>query len=138
MTGTITVTASSGTAVIGLQWELGRGGVADDGTTWLGGGATYPGTLTPFEPRQTDGSNDYQGGVSWITLSWTGAVTTETLTLSGGDVSSVLNVTGNAVDNTGAAAAIGLTSAGLVITLAESATAGAPVSVDCSVTIICT
>ena len=137
MAGTITVTASSGTATTTLQWELGHGGVADDGTTWLGGGAGYPGNLTPFSARQTDGTNDYQGGVNWITLNWAGAVDADTLTLSG-DVTSVLSVTGNSVDNTGAAAAIGLTSAGLVITLAESATAGAPVSVDCTITILCT
>jgi len=136
MTGTITVTASSGTAVVGLQWELGRGGVADDGTTWLGGGATYPGTLTPFEARQTDGTNDYQNAVNWLAVTWTGAVTTDTLTLSG-DVTSIIQAVGNAVDNTGATAAMDLANAGLVLTLNEAATAGAPVSVDCNLLILC-
>ena len=136
MTGTITVTASSGTAVVGLQWELGRGGVADDGTTWLGGGSTYPGSIVPFQARNADGTNDYQNAVQLLSVNWATAVDADTLTLSG-DVTSVIQAVGNAVDNAGDTAAMDLGVAGLVLTLNEGATAGAPVSVDCSLLILC-
>lgn len=60
---------------IGLQ-----GGVDQDDTTWLG--TTYPGTLTSFEPQQTDRANVFNPRLISVTLS---ALTKDTdhLTLSG-------------------------------------------------------
>jgi len=122
MSGTITVTASSGTAAVGFQWELGMGGVADDGTTWLGGGSSYPGSLTPFSARQTDGTNDYIGGTKMLTVQWAGAADADTLTLSG-EVGTIHSVSqgGWTEDAGGTAIAVSNSVSGLVITLVEAA-----------------
>lgn len=127
MASSVTVTASgSGTATVQFQWELGHGGVQDDGTQWLGGsgGGTYPGGgTTPFQASNTDGSNDYTGGVKWLSIGWAGAANTETLTLSG-DVSTIHGVFqgGFTEDTGGTAIAASTSSSGLVITLTEAAT----------------
>lgn len=135
MSGTITVTASNGTAVVAFQWELGMGGVADDGTTWLGGGASYPGSLTPFSARQTDGTNDYVGGTKMLTVQWLGAADADTLTLSGevGTIHAVMQ--GAWTEDAGATAiAVSNSVAGLVITLTEAVlgTASGEFTIICS------
>lgn len=64
-----------------VNFDLGlQGGVDQDDTTWLG--TTYPGTLTSFEPQQTDRANVFNPRLISVTLS---ALTKDTdhLTLSG-------------------------------------------------------
>jgi len=63
-----------------------QGGVDQDQTTWLG--SDYPGALTSFEPRQTDGSNIFNPRLLVVHVSTWG--NDETLTLSG-EVSEILH-----------------------------------------------
>ena len=86
-------------------------GVDQDDSTWL---TDYPGTLTTFEPRQTDGVNKMQPRLISLTLS--GALAdTNTLTLSGG-CNKILSVVGQHVDAT---AIMGITkTSDLVLTFA--------------------
>jgi len=55
------VCSGTATTTVNFDIELQAGASNNDSTTWLAGGAgTYPGTLTPFEPRQADGTNSSQ------------------------------------------------------------------------------
>lgn len=55
------VCSGTATTTINFDIELQAGASDLDDTTWLAGGAgSYPGTLTPFEPRQSDGTNSHQ------------------------------------------------------------------------------
>ena len=74
----ITYTASAGTPTMNIDLPL-WAGVAQDDTDWL---TAYPGALTSFAARQTDGTNKRQPRLVSITLA---ADVTEgaTLTLSG-------------------------------------------------------
>lgn len=75
----ITYTTSSSAAIdVLLDMPL-QGGVDQDETTWLG--SSYPGALTSFEPRQTDGSNIYNPRLLVVHVST--MANDETLTLSG-------------------------------------------------------
>lgn len=60
-------------------------GVDQDDTTWL---TAYPGALTSFEARQTDGANRAQPRMHCLSLS-TALTEANTLTLSG-DVNTIL------------------------------------------------
>ncbi len=74
----ITYTASAGTPTMNIDLPL-WAGVDQDDTDWL---TAYPGALTSFAARQTDGTNKRQPRLVSITLA---ADVTEgaTLTLSG-------------------------------------------------------
>ena len=74
----ITYTASAGTPTMNIDLPL-WAGVAQDDTDWL---TAYPGALTSFAARHTDGTNKRQPRLVSITLA---ADVTEgaTLTLSG-------------------------------------------------------
>lgn len=75
----ITYTTSSSAAIdVLLDMPL-QGGVDQDETTWLG--SSYPGALTSFEPRQTDGNNIYNPRLLVVHVST--MTDNETLTLSG-------------------------------------------------------
>lgn len=82
LTGTMTTT-------LVCNFELRAG--TQDSTTWLGGGSTYPGTLTGFEPRQTDGTNGYVSGPKMALINFTGGADNETCILAGG-IESILGV----------------------------------------------
>ena len=74
---TYTTSSSAGVDVL-LDMPL-QGGVDQDETTWLG--ATYPGALTSFAARQTDGANMHSPRLLVVHLST--LTDNETLTLSG-------------------------------------------------------
>ena len=75
----ITYTTSSSAAIdVLLDMPL-QGGVDQDETTWLG--SSYPGALTSFEPRQTDGANVFNPRLLVVHVST--MANDETLTLSG-------------------------------------------------------
>ena len=74
---TYTTSSSAGVDVL-LDMPL-QGGVDQDETTWLG--TTYPGALTSFAARQTDGANMHSPRLLVVHLST--LVYNETLTLSG-------------------------------------------------------
>lgn len=74
---TYTTSSSAGIDVL-LDMPL-QGGVDQDETTWLG--SSYPGALTSFEPRQTDGANVFNPRLLVVHVST--MVDNETLTLSG-------------------------------------------------------
>jgi len=74
----ITYTASAGTPTMNLDLQL-QGGVDQDDGTWI---SAYPGALTDFAARQSDGTNRYNPRLVLLSLA---ADVTEaaTLTLSG-------------------------------------------------------
>lgn len=74
---TYTTSSSAGIDVL-LDMPL-QGGVDQDETTWLG--SDYPGALTAFAARQTDGTNLHNPRLLVVHLST--MVNDETLTLSG-------------------------------------------------------
>jgi len=74
----ITYTSSAGGVDVLLDMPL-QGGVDQDETGWLG--STYPGALTSFEPRQTDGTNKFNPRL--VVVHWSTATDNATLTLSG-------------------------------------------------------
>jgi len=77
----ITYTPSAGEVHITMDLPL-QGGVDQDSTLWLAGAASgYPGGLTGFQPRQTDGSNVFNPRI--VALKWSNATDNATLTLSG-------------------------------------------------------
>ena len=89
-------------------------GVDQDDTTWL---TSYPGALTSFAARQTDGSNRMQPRMVCLTL---GALAeAETITLSGG-ANVILSCMGHSKDAT---ANLAVSFSGLVITADCEATA---------------
>jgi hypothetical protein len=72
----ITYTTSAGTPAMVMDLPL-WAGVEQDDSTWI---SAYPGALTDFEPRQTDGTNAHPP--RFVILTWTGATAAATLTLS--------------------------------------------------------
>ena len=77
----ITYTPSAGEIHVMMDLPL-QGGVDQDSTTWLAGAASgYPGGLTGFNPRQSDGSNVFNPRL--IVAKWSNATDNATLTLSG-------------------------------------------------------
>ena len=108
----ITYTTSA-SATVALDLPL-QAGVDQDDTTWLTG---YPGALTSFAARQSDGSNRMQPRLVCMTL---GALAeAETITLSGG-ANVILSCIGHSKDAT---ANLALSFSGLVITADCEATA---------------
>ena len=81
---TYTTSSSAGIDVL-LDMPL-QGGVDQDETTWLG--SDYPGALTAFAARQTDGANLHNPRLLVVHLST--LVDNETLTLSG-DVTEIMH-----------------------------------------------
>ena len=70
-------TSGSATITVDLDLPL-QAGVDQDDATWL---TSYPGALTSFEPRQTDGANRHQPRMVCLQLG--NLAEAETLTLSG-------------------------------------------------------
>lgn len=124
------VCSGTATTTVNFDIELQAGASNNDDTTWLAGGAgTYPGTLTPFEPRQTDGTNSSRSP-RLIGLTMSAALTeANTLTLSndptqdagGAGITTILGVYTSKVDAT---ASLGVTkTSALVLTFDVEATA---------------
>lgn len=105
----------TGTTTVNLDLPL-WAGVDQDDSDWL---TAYPGALTSFEPRQTDGTNKRQPRLILLTLD-AAVADTNTLTLSG-DVSKIVSCVAQRADAT-ANVAIVKTSA-LVLTFDMEATA---------------
>tara|TARA_R100000008_G_scaffold42741_1_gene24659 strand:+ start:12771 stop:13178 length:408 start_codon:yes stop_codon:yes gene_type:complete len=99
---------TSGSATIAVDLDLPLwAGVDQDDTSWL---TSYPGALTSFSARQTDGTNRMQPRLVCLTL---GAVANaETLTLSG-ECNAILGMMCHGQDTT---ANLALTVSGLVVT----------------------
>lgn len=124
------VCSGTATTTVNFDIELQAGASNNDDTTWLAGGAgTYPGTLTPFEPRQSDGTNSSRSP-RLIGLTMNSALAEgNTLTLSndptqdagGAGITSILGVYTSQADST-ASLAVVKTSA-LVLTFDIEATA---------------
>ena len=74
----ITYTTTNGTPTMNLDLQL-QGGVDQDETTWI---SAYPGALTDFTARQTDGTNRYNPRLITLSIA-SGLAHTNTLTLSG-------------------------------------------------------
>jgi len=117
------VCSGTATTTINFDIELQAGASNNDDTTWqTGGTGTYPGTLTPFEPRQADGTNSHQSP-RLIGLTMSSALTEgNTLTLSndptqdagGAGITTILGVYTSQTDAT---ASLGVTkTSALVLT----------------------
>ena len=105
-------TSASATITVDLDLPL-QAGVDQDDTTWI---SAYPGALTDFAARQSDGTNRMQPRLVCLTL---GALANaETLTLSGG-ANVILALMGHGQDST---ANLALTASGLVVTATCDAT----------------
>ena len=99
---------SNGSATISVALDLPlQAGVDQDDTTWL---TSYPGALTSFAARQTDGSNKMQPRL--ICLGVGALAEAETITLSG-DCNAIISVIAHGTDAT---ANLGVTFNGLVLT----------------------
>lgn len=99
-------TSASATIAVDLDLPL-MAGVDQDDTTWL---TSYPGALTSFAARQTDGSNRMQPRMVCLTL---GALAeAETIILSGG-ANVILSCMGHSKDAT---ANLAVSFSGLTIT----------------------
>ena len=107
-TGTYTIAADLDLAL----WA----GVDQDDATWL---TAYPGALTSFEPRQTDGANRHQPRLVMLTLN-AAVADTNTLTLSG-DVNKIISVVAQRADATANIAIV--KTSDLVLTFDMEATA---------------
>ena len=103
----ITYTSSaSATITVDLDLPL-AAGVDQDDTTWI---SAYPGALTDFAARQTDGTNRMQPRLVCLTIgAWAEA---ETITLSGG-ANVVLSCVAHSKDAT---ANLAVSFSGLVLT----------------------
>jgi len=99
---------SSGSATITVDLDLPlQAGVDQDDTSWL---TSYPGALTSFSARQTDGTNKMQPRLVCLTI---GALAeAETITLSGG-ANAILSCIAHGTDAT---ANLGVSFSGLVLT----------------------
>ena len=84
-----------------------QAGVDQDETTWL---TSYPGALTSFAARQTDGANRMQPRL--VCLGVGALAEAETITLSG-DCNVIISAIAHGTDAT---ANLGVTSSGLVLT----------------------
>jgi hypothetical protein len=124
------VCSGTATTTVNFDIELQAGASNNDDTTWLAGATTgYPGTLTPFEPRQIDGTNSSRSP-RLIGLTMNAALTEgNTLTLSndptqdagGAGITTILGVYTAKVD---ASASLGVTkTSALVLTFDVEATA---------------
>ena len=104
-------TSGSATITVDLDLPLWAGVDQDDGT-WL---TSYPGALTSFEPRQTDGANRSQPRVVCLQLG--NLADAETLTLSG-DCNVILThmSSGNEIVAAAAAPRLATSISGLVLT----------------------
>ena len=99
---------SSGSATMQVQLDLPlQAGVDQDETTWL---TSYPGALTSFAARQTDGANRMQPRL--VCLGVGAFAEGETITLSG-DCNVIISALAHGTDAT---ANLGVTSSGLVLT----------------------
>jgi hypothetical protein len=107
-TGTYTITADLDLPLIA--------GVDQDDTTWL---TDYPGALTSFAARQSDGANRMQPRLLCLTLS-AALADTNTLTLSG-DVNAILSTQVSA--QTTGVSSVKVTTSGLVCTFECESTA---------------
>ena len=106
---------TSGTATIAVNLDLPlQAGVDQDDSTWL---TSYPGALTSFEPRQTDGANRHQPRLVCLALG--NLADAETLTLSG-DCNVILThmSSGNEIVAAAAAPRLATSISGLVLTAA--------------------
>lgn len=106
---------TSGTATIAVNLDLPlQAGVDQDDTTWL---TSYPGALTSFEPRQTDGANRHQPRLVCLALG--NLADAETLTLSG-DCNVILThmSSGNEIVAAAAAPRLATSISGLILTAA--------------------
>ena len=103
------------TQTVNLDLPLWAGVDQDDGT-WLTG---YPGALTSFEPRQTDGANRHQPRLVCLTLN-AALADTQTLTLSG-DCNQIISVMSQRADATANIAIV--KTSDLVLTFDMEATA---------------
>jgi hypothetical protein len=98
------------TQAVNIDLQL-QGGVDQDDGTWI---SAYPGALTDFTARQSDGTNRFNPRLVCLTLS-AALADTNTLTLSG-DCSKILSVVGQHLDAT---AIMGVTkTSDLVLTFA--------------------
>jgi hypothetical protein len=88
-------TSGSATITVGIDLPL-WAGVDQDDESWL---TSYPGALTSFEPRQTDGANRMQPRLVCLTLG--NLADAETLTLSG-DCNAILTHMSNANESVSA------------------------------------
>ena len=111
----ITYTTTAGTPTMNLDLQL-QGGVDQDDTTWI---SAYPGALTDFEPRQTDGTNRFNPRMVLLTIG-SGMADTNTLTLSG-QCSKVLSCVAQRADATANIAIV--KTSDLVLTFDMEATA---------------
>jgi len=99
---------SSGSATMSVQLDLPlQAGVDQDDTTWL---TSYPGALTAFAARQTDGANRMQPRL--VCMGVGALAEAETVTLSG-DCNVILSAM---VGKGDATASVGISHSGLVIT----------------------
>ena len=99
---------SSGSATMQVQLDLPlQAGVDQDETTWL---TSYPGALTSFAARQTDGANRMQPRL--VCLGVGAFAEGETITLSG-DCNVIISAIAHGTDAT---ANLGVTHSGLVLT----------------------
>ncbi len=99
---------SSGSATMQVQLDLPlQAGVDQDETTWL---TSYPGALTSFAARQTDGANRMQPRL--VCLGVGALAEGETIILSG-DCNVIISAIAHGTDAT---ANLGVTSSGLVLT----------------------
>ena len=99
---------SSGSATMQVQLDLPlQAGVDQDETTWL---TSYPGALTSFAARQTDGANRMQPRL--VCLGVGALAEAETITLSG-DCNVIISAN---VSKSDATASVAITHSGLVIT----------------------
>jgi hypothetical protein len=99
---------SSGSATLSVQLDLPlQAGVDQDDTTWL---TSYPGALTSFAARQTDGANRISPRL--VCLGVGALAEAETVTLSG-EANAIISAV---VSKTDATASLGISTSGLVIT----------------------
>jgi len=115
MANELTLTGTATATLVG-NWELRAG--SQDTEEWLDGGGTgadaYPGGLTAFKPRQSDGSTGYDSAPKMALINVTGGADGETIILGGG-ATAILSVL--ATDAGTAAVAVGASFTGLTATL---------------------
>ena len=111
----ITYTTTAGAPTMNLDLQL-QGGVDQDDGTWI---SAYPGALTDFSARQTDGTNRFNPRLITLTIA-SGMADTNTLTLSG-QCSKVLSCVAQRADATANIAIV--KTSDLVLTFDMEATA---------------
>jgi len=111
----ITYTTTAGTPTMNLDLQL-QGGVDQDDGTWI---SAYPGALTDFSARQSDGTNRFNPRLVLLTIG-SGMADTNTLTLSG-QCSKILSCVAQRADATANIAIV--KTSDLVLTFDMEATA---------------